>query len=717
MFLVNAYPTHSYNDFQIRIGRPYPFGATLVPEGINFSVFSRHANYCVLVLFKKGDEKPLVEIPFRGLFNIIRSNEVTWAEFRIGNVFCITVFNLDYENIEYCYRMDSSYQKGIIGEPSLHRFDTKNFLLDPYSRGISGRNIWNSSNQPFRSQIVNDDFDWGSDVSPELAIEDLVIYEMHIRGFSVHPSSHVKYPGTYSGILEKIPYLKSLGVNCIELMPVFEFDERDNRFLDLEGKALLNYWGYNPIGFFAIKAAYAAVGHTQDATLMADEFKNLIKELHQNGIEVILDVVFNHTGEGNEFGPVISLKGIDNATYYMLTPENYYYNFSGTGNTLNCNNPIIRNLILDCLRFWVSEYHIDGFRFDLAAILGRDTEGNPMINPPLLEELTFDSILGKCKLIAEAWDAGGLYQVGSFPGYKRWLEWNSNFRDVVRQFLRGDWGQVPFLANVIQGSPHLYQNYGMKTSVNFVACHDGFTLLDIFSYSEKHNEQNGENNQDGCNDNFSSNFGCEGETSDQTIISLRKTQVKNAIAILMISQGIPMITMGDEFGRTQKGNNNAYCQDNDISWLNWNLLKENEDLFVFTKQCIKFRNTYPILKKGLDEQNSKQELEKISFHGPIPWEADWSDSSKAIAVMFQSFIRQDNLNKTNQYFIYVIMNMNTDQIKFILPKLPNELVWHLFANTRAEYPNNIYEPCNECRLEEQEYIIVNDHSVIILVGR
>ncbi len=428
---IDVYPTHKFLDYELRAGRPYPFGANFVPAGINFSIFSRHADFCELVLFEKGAEKPLVKIPFRGLFTDIGTGEIVWTDFRVGNVYCMVVFGLDHENIEYGYCMDGPYRQVKRGEQGVHRFDPEIVLSDPYARGIGGRDVWGEEpirkeGYQYRARFVADDFDWESDRPLEIPIEDLIIYEMHVRGFTVHPSSGVKYPGTFTAIYEKIPYLKELGINCIELMPVYEFDEFANSFTNPEtGERLMNYWGYDPICFFAPKAGYAAVGQAQDATLVADEFKSLVKELHRAGIEIILDVVFNHTAEGNENGPVISFRGIDNATYYMLTPEGYYHNFSGTGNTLNCNNPIVRSIIIDCLRFWVSEYHIDGFRFDLAAILGRDSQGNPMSNPPLLEELAFDSILGKCKLIAEAWDANGLFQVGTFPAYGRWIEWNS----------------------------------------------------------------------------------------------------------------------------------------------------------------------------------------------------------------------------------------------------------------------------------------------------
>src|SRR5208337_2775972 len=454
---IDIQPTHEYQGYKIRPGRPFPFGASVVPGGVNFSVFSRSANYCVLVIFEKGAAKPLVEIPFRGMFAKAFTEEPVWGEFRIGDVFTMTVLGLDHEAIEYGFRMDDGRPKAKRGKPAIHRFDPSIVLLDPYARAIGGRDVWGRApdwNAPFphRSRVVFDDYDWEGDRPLEIPTEDLIIYEMHVRGFTRHPSSRARHPGTFAGIREKIPYLKDLGVNCVELMPVYEFDEFENSRPNKDtGELLMNYWGYSTVGFFAPKAGFAASGKMKDGTMVADELKTTVKELHENGIEVILDVVFNHTAEGNEEGPSISFRGIDNATYYMLTPEGYYFNFSGTGNTLNCNNPIVRTMVLDALRYWASQYHIDGFRFDLASILSRDPWGGPMANPPLLEALAFDPILGKCKLIAEAWDAGGLYQVGSFPAYGRWAEWNGKCRDTLRRFLKGEPGETGAMGQAILG--------------------------------------------------------------------------------------------------------------------------------------------------------------------------------------------------------------------------------------------------------------------------
>ena len=493
----------------------------------------------------------------------------------------MVVFDLNYEEIEYGFRMGAAQPKVERGKPGHHRFDTSQMLLDPYASAIGGRDVWGQTPDwdkpyPHRGRIVNDDFDWGSDRPLEIPTEKMVVYEMHVRGFTRHPSSGIKHPGTFAGLREKIPYLKDLGVNCVELMPIYEFDEFDGSRTHPEtGERLFNYWGYSTVGYFAPKAGYAATGNAQDGTMVADELMTLVKDLHKNGIEVMLDVVFNHTAEGNEFGPTISFRGIDNVTYYMLTPEGYYFNFSGTGNTLNCNNPVVRGMVLDALRYWAAEYHIDGFRFDLAAILGRDQDGAPMLNPPLLEVLAHDPVLAKCKLIAEAWDAGGLYQVGSFPAFGRWSEWNGKYRDTLRRWIKGDGGLASELALRLQGSPDLYASRGPTASINFITCHDGFTLMDMVSYNDKHNEANGENNNDGANDNNSWNSGWEGETDDPEIKALRFRQMKNAFALLMVSQGVPMLLMGDEMGHTQRGNNNLYCHDNELSWLDWNLLEKN----------------------------------------------------------------------------------------------------------------------------------------------
>ena len=690
---IDLHPTHEHKGFKLRAGKPLPFGATIVPGGVNFSVFSKHAYSCELVLFEKHGKKPFVVIPFLD-------------QFRIGNVFAMVVFGLDYENVEYGYCMDGPF------DPAAgHRFNKDKILLDPYAKSIGGRDTWGkelSSDEvyPSRAQVFFDDFDWEDDRPLEIPTDNLVIYEMHVRGFTAHSSSGVKHPGTFAGLREKIPYLKELGINCIELMPIHEFNELDNVHVSpVSGKRLFNYWGYNNIGFFAPKAGYAATGKYG---MQVDELKATIKDLHKNGIEVILDVVFNHTAEGNELGPYISYRGIDNKTYYMLTPEGYYYNFSGCGNTLNCNNPITRNMILDCLRYWAADYHIDGFRFDLASILGRSQNGAPMNSPPLLETLAFDPILGKCKLIAEAWDAGGLYQVGSFPSWGRWAEWNGKYRDDLRKFLKGEAGMVGAMAQRLQGSPDLYRGQQREAcaSINFITCHDGFTLMDLVSYNGKHNEANAENNNDGANNNDSWNCGWEGESTDKEVNKLRIKQIKNAVTILMLSRGVPMMLSGDEIGKSQGGNNNAYCQDNEISWLNWELLEKNKEIYNYFKKMIAFRRAHPVLNENINEKNWHNEF-NIFWCGQKAGQADWSSESRLLAFLLSS------KNDT----IYSVMNMHWEMHGVELPKLPGKMSWCVFSNTDMSAPGDISELNKEIRLDNQDEFLAGPRSVSVLVGK
>lgn len=702
---MSLHHSYTYGEFELRRGIPFPFGATPVPGGINFSIYSNHATTATLVLFKQGAPEPFAEIPFL-------------QEFRLGNVVSMIVQDLNHRDIEYGYRVDGPYNP-----KEGHRFDPGKILLDPYAKSVGGRSVWGTplppnEMYPYRAQIGDNDFNWDGDRPLEIPEEDLIIYEMHVRGFTRHPTSGVRseHRGTFAGLQEKIPYLKELGVNCVELMPIFEFDEMDNpRHNPSNGDRLFNYWGYNTVGFYAPKAGYAASGDGQQQ----HELKALVKELHKNGIEVILDVVFNHTAEGNESGPTISFRGLDNKTYYMLTPEGYYYNFSGCGNTLNCNHPVVRVFVLDCLRYWASEYHIDGFRFDLASILGRDPKGVPLTNPPLLENLAFDPILAKCKLIAEAWDAGGLYQVGSFPDYDRWGEWNGKYRDALRKFIRGN-GSVSEVAQRLQGSPDLYAkgNRTVDSSVNFITAHDGFTLMDWVSYNQKHNEANGEDNRDGTDDNESWNCGVEGETKDPDVLALRWRQMRNAIAILMVSQGVPMLLMGDEMGRTQQGNNNTYCHDSEINWLDWSLIQTNAAFFRFVKTCLAFRNLHPILRnreyfRHIDYMGSG--YADITWHGVEAWNADWSEHSHTLAFMLCG--KHARGGSVWDDFVYVAMNMHWDPHGFELPKLPIGMRWYAFVNTSMEPPEDIWEPGQEPLLQEQSWIMVRDRAVVILVGR
>lgn len=689
---IDNLPTDTISGFRVRPGKPLPFGVSSVPGGLNFSVYTSAGTSCTLVLFSRSEEAPLGEIRIPD-------------HYRIGDVYSIVVYDLDYEDVEYGFRIDGPFcpEEG-------HRFNPENVLMDPYARILSGREEWGvepdwSKQYQYRSRVAFDDFDWEGDSPLEINDADLVIYEMHVRSFTKSESSGVKFKGTYAGITEKIPYLQSLGINAVELMPVFEFDEFENSRIHPDtGERLFNYWGYSTVAFFAPKAGFAASGKFG---MQVDEFKQLVKELHKAGIEVILDVVFNHTAEGNEHGPSISFKGLDNKIYYMLTPEGYYFNFSGTGNTLNCNNPVVRNLVLDCLRYWASEYHIDGFRFDLASILGRDPWGAPLSNPPLLESLAFDPILSSCKLIAEAWDAGGLYQVGTFPAFGRWSEWNGKYRDTARKYLKGDEGQVGEMAQRVQGSPDLYQWNGRSpaTSINFITCHDGFTLADLVSFNYKHNQANGENNCDGGDDNHSWNCGAEGWTDDIGIRMLRTRQSMNALSMLMTSRGTPMLLMGDEFGRSQHGNNNAYCIDSPISWVDWNLLDSNHLLYNFTQSLIHFRHRHPCLRVNRFDHAGSSLLPSCSFHGTTPWQVNWSADSRQLAWLMSC----NDDDKDIIDAVYVATNMAHYATWFDLPDLPSDYSWRLCFNTGdLESPHLVTS-----NAFKEHGILVGDRSVVI----
>jgi glycogen operon protein len=700
---VDGYPTHRVAGYPVRVGRPFPYGAVPVPGGVNFSVYSDGATRMSLVLFERGGRQPVAELEFP-------------QEFRIGSVYAMTVFGLDVENLQYGFRAEGPFapERG-------DRFDPTRILGDPYARLVSGRDVWGSEPDwgdvfPYRSEVVADDFDWGDEAPLRIPYQDLVIYETHVRGFTRHPSSGVSAPGTYAGLVEKIPYLRELGVNCVELLPVFEFDEFDNTRSDpVTGERLLDYWGYNTVHFFAPKAGYAATGRLG---MQADEFKNLVRELHRAGIEVVLDVVFNHTAEGNEHGPTLSFRGLDNATYYMLTPQGEYYNFSGTGNTVNCNHPVVRDFVLNCLRYWVSEYHIDGFRFDLAAILDRGPDGSPLPNPPLLEQLAYDPVLRHTKLIAEAWDAGGLYQVGRFPNYGRWSEWNGRFRDAARRFVKGEPGVAGELATRMAGSPDLYQGRSATASINFVTCHDGFTLHDLVSYNGKHNEANGEGNRDGSDDNLSWNCGEEGPTDSPHVRALRLRQMKNLLLILLTSQGVPMLLAGDEVGRTQRGNNNTYCQDNELSWFDWGLLDSQAELLEFTKALIAFRKAHPSLRGAAHPVGSAapgRPLPDVSWHGVRPWQPDWAEHVRLLALM-RGGTAEDGGDDGDER-IYVALNAHWEAHDLELPRLPEGEAWHLFADTGAARPHALHPLGAEPPLQHPDRYHLGPHAAVVLVGR
>lgn len=657
-------PLDVVEGFKIRPGFFRMYGACVASNGVSFTINSHGATRCTLLLFKPQAPKPYARIPFPD-------------SYRIGDTYSMLVFDIKPDEFEYAFSFDGPYEpaKGLL-------FNEENVLLDPYSRAVTGQRKWGEKPEggkdfEYRARVVKSSFDWGNIKQLEQPFEDLVIYETHVRGYTKDKSSGVSAPGTFAGLKDKIPYLKDLGINAVELMPIFEFDEMESARV-VDGVQLYNYWGYNTVSFFAPNTSYA---FNEEHNHEGDELKSLIKALKENGIEVILDVVFNHTAEGNEMGPCFSFKGIDNNVYYMLTPDAHYYNFSGCGNVMNCNHPVVRSFIIDCLRHWAIEYRVDGFRFDLASILGRDQNGAPMANPPILESLAFDPVLGKMKLIAEAWDAGGLYQVGSFPSWNRWAEWNGRYRDDMRSFLKGDDGMAGNAITRITGSRDLYspESRGHKASVNFLTCHDGFTLYDLYSYNEKHNEKNGWNNTDGDNNGHSWNCGAEGETDDPNVNGLRRRLIKNAFAALLCSRGPAMFFAGDEFCNTQFGNNNAYCQDNIISWLDWSRLEEFKEIHDFVRHMIQFRKEHPILRKMT--KPSSCQFPEISVHNGTPFNASTDYKTKLIGIMYAGRNEED----TEDDIVFYCMNAYWEPLVMQLPVLPNGKHWHVDTNTNAEY--------------------------------
>lgn len=657
-------PLDVVEGFKIRPGFFRMYGACVASNGVSFTINSHGATRCTLLLFKPQAPKPYARIPFPD-------------SYRIGDTYSMLVFDIKPDEFEYAFSFDGPYEpaKGLL-------FNEENVLLDPYSRAVTGQRKWGEKPEggkdfEYRARVVKSSFDWGNIKQLEQPFEDLVIYETHVRGYTKDKSSGVSAPGTFAGLKDKIPYLKDLGINAVELMPIFEFDEMESARV-VDGVQLYNYWGYNTVSFFAPNTSYA---FNEEHNHEGDELKSLIKALKENGIEVILDVVFNHTAEGNEMGPCFSFKGIDNNVYYMLTPDAHYYNFSGCGNVMNCNHPVVRSFIIDCLRHWAIEYRVDGFRFDLASILGRDQNGAPMANPPILESLAFDPVLGKMKLIAEAWDAGGLYQVGSFPSWNRWAEWNGRYRDDMRSFLKGDDGMAGNAITRITGSRDLYspESRGHKASVNFLTCHDGFTLYDLYSYNEKHNEKNGWNNTDGDNNGHSWNCGAEGETDDPNVNGLRRRLIKNAFAAFLCSRGPAMFFAGDEFCNTQFGNNNAYCQDNIISWLDWSRLEEFKEIHDFVRHMIQFRKEHPILRKMT--KPSSCQFPEISVHNGTPFNASTDYKTKLIGIMYAGRNEED----TEDDIVFYCMNAYWEPLVMQLPVLPNGKHWHVDTNTNAEY--------------------------------
>ena len=685
-------PLDEIDGFMVRPGFYNSEGAVPTARGVSFTIHSVGATGCTLLLFRPQEKEPYARLKYPEAYHI-------------GNTFAMLVFGLKIDEFEYAFQLDGPYDesRGLL-------FDKNNVLLDPFAKAVTGQRNWGERPESdegfvYHARVVENNFDWGKMTFPEIPAEDLIIYETHVRGFTRDASSGVTAGGTFEGLRQKIPYLKDLGVNAIELLPIFEFDEMESARV-VDGVQLYNYWGYNTVSFFAPNTSYSSVvEHNHEG----DELKLLISELKANGMEVILDVVFNHTAEGNEFGPSFSFKGFDNQIYYMLTPDGHYYNFSGCGNTLNCNHPVVQNMILDCLRYWVIEYRVDGFRFDLASILGRNEDGTPLHQPPLLRSLAFDSILGNVKLIAEAWDAGGLYQVGSFPSWKRWAEWNGRYRDDMRRFLKGDDFLSQAAARRITGSPDLYDPVfrGRNASVNFLTCHDGFTLYDLYSYNEKHNEANGWGNTDGADDNNSWNCGVEGDTTDPSVLALRRKMMMNACAVLMCSRGTPMFLAGDEFADTRYGNNNPYCQDNLISWLDWSLLEKNRALYEFFRYMIHFRKAHACIRKDLEP--SYLGFPSMSLHGLTPWKPDLPESSHTACVLFSGY--DDSLHKEDLVFLAV--NTHWCSAALTLPQLPDGYTWKIAVNTGDKKQQTFTD--SEIPAAGSS-VLLGERSVIVFVG-
>ncbi|MBW1769658.1 MAG: glycogen debranching protein GlgX [Deltaproteobacteria bacterium] len=671
----------------------------MTPEGVNFSVFSRHATSLTLVLFEKDRPRSIAEIPFDPEIN------------RTGDIWHILVLDMD-PSVRYGYKADGLFDPKGKG----HRFKQKKILLDPYAQALEGGETWEGqlgkgfkacSATSFRRRcmIVEHDFEWEGDRPLNLPLKDSVIYELHVRGYTVHGSSEVTSRGTYKGLIEKIPYIKSLGVTAVELMPVFEFNELENKKLNPKtGERLKNFWGYNTLGFFAPKASYASKGWDGN---QVKEFKEMVKAFHCAGLEVIIDVVFNHTAESNSGGPVISFRGLDNTVYYALDPESKeYLNLAGCGNTVNCNHPVVQTLILDCLRYWVVEMHVDGFRFDLASILRRDYKGEFLSGPSLIDAIEQDPVLAHSKIIAEAWDTQ-TNQVGAFPG--RWAEWNSYYRDDVRRFGRGEPGMVPMLATRIGGSSDLYQTSGRRpyNSINYITCHDGFTLYDLVSYDRKHNEENGEDNQDGTDQNFSSNGGVEGPAESSLVNDLRLRRMKTLVTILMVSHGVPMILAGDEFGRTQQGNNNPYCQDNETSWVNWNLAEENVGLLRFFRKVIALRSRHPVFRRSHFLTGKDTNLDKrpdVSWHGLELDKPDWSENSKVLAFMLDG--HELPHEKRDDDFC-VILNGDQVEHSFEVPPPKAGKAWFRIIDTGMASPEDILD-------EDQGIAVIPERKCSVL---
>lgn len=691
------------NAYQLETGRPHFLGATPDKDGVNFSVFSEQATSIELLLFDEHDNLEPIQI--------IQLDPRTNKSFHFWHIY---VRGLK-PGAHYAYRVDGPENLHGIG----YRFNKNKVLIDPYAKGNTNI-LWKRSDAlgskdniatSMRSVVIDiSDYDWEGDLPLNKPMSETIIYEVHISGFTKSSSSGCKHKGTFYGIIEKIPYLKELGITAVEVLPIFDFDQKEI-LREVNSKLLKDYWGYNPHSFFAPVCSYCT---SPDQGTHIREFRDMVKALHKAGIEVILDVVFNHTSEGNDQGPTINFKGFGNNIYYHLAPSDrqYYMDYSGCGNTFNCNHPIAEKLIVECLEFWVNQMHVDGFRFDEGSILSRGQDGAPMLNPPVVWQIETSERLAETKVIAEAWDAGGLYQIGYFPGY-RWAEWNGHFRDDIRRFVKGDPGLVGAVASRIAGSADIYQETGHLpiNSVNFVTCHDGFTLNDLVSYNYKHNEANGEDNRDGINDNLSWNCGIEGETENSEINALRRRQIKNFTAILLLSQGVPMFVAGDEVRRTQKGNNNAYCQDNKISWFDWNLVEKNAEFFRFFKLMIDFRkHCHPALRRSRFFQGevNKRGLADISWHSCKLFSPDWYDSNaRVLAFTLGGFEGADD--------IHVMLNMYWENLDFEIPSSEGR-EWYKVIDTAESSPMDIVEPGKET-LVSGNVCLVKDRSVVVLISK
>jgi isoamylase len=687
--------------YVVEPGSSHPLGATPQPDGVNFSLFSGNATDIELLLFATHDAPQ----PFQ----VIRLDPYLNKTFHFWHVF---VRGLPAGS-HYAYRVDGPFNPA-----AGLRYNSNKVLIDPYSRGNTNA-LWNRGlacgpddnvTTSMRSVVIDTSgYDWEGDRPLNRPMADTIIYEMHARGFTRSPSAGVGHPGTFAGIMEKIPYLVDLGVTAIELLPVFDFDETDVLRLE-NGQPLTNFWGYSTMAFFAPQSQFCV---NPESGSHLREFRDMVKALHRAGIEIILDVVFNHTDEGNQFGPVFSFKGLDNQTYYFLSPSDpqYYMDFTGCGNTFNCNHPLCQKLIVECLKYWVREAHVDGFRFDEGSILTRGEDGLPAAHPPVVWQIELDDDLADTKMTAEAWDAAGLYQVGHFPG-DRWAEWNGRFRDDIRSFVRGEPGIVGAVASRLAGSSDLYQARGELpvNSINFVTCHDGFTLNDLVSYNEKHNEANGEANRDGSNNNLSWNCGVEGPSADPSVEQLRDRQVRNCGVLLMLARGVPMFVAGDEIRRTQQGNNNAYCQDNGVSWFDWQLVDTHRDLLRFWQRLIAFRKRHATLHRGrfFGGVVNGRGLPDVVWHGTMLNSPGWDDpEARALACTLGGEHEDPDL--------HVMMNMYWDNLDFELPTVPGRS-WFRAMDTSQASPNDIADPGKESPAPGSSYT-VRGRSIVVLVNR